>query len=195
VATPRPRLGGPEPLLDAALTVLAREGVAAVTVRRVATAAGASPGTVTHHFGSVDDLLVAALRHGSAQVIADLERLALDLQDTEWDAAGWAGAFAAALAHSLRTHPERHIACFELQLLAIRRPELRIAVGEVLGAYLRIARIVLRAVRAPDADADAARLVALTVGLVLGELPLPDEGRERRLRDALAAEIPAPSTP
>lgn len=191
MARARPRLGGPEAVLDAALTVLAREGACAVTVRRVASEAGASPGTITHHFGSVDDLLVAALQHGSAQVIADLERLALDLQDTDWDASGWAGAFAAALAYSLRTHPERHVACFELQLLAIRRPELRVAVGDVLGAYLRIARIVLRAVRAPDADADAARLVALTVGLVLGELALPDAGREERLRAALAAEVPA----
>jgi len=191
VAPARPRLGGPEPLLEATLAVLAREGAGAVTVRRVAAEAGASPGTVTHHFGSIDELLVAALRHGSAQVVADLERLALDLQDTEWDAAGWAGTFAAALAHSLRTHPERHVACFELQLLAIRRPELRVAVGDVLGAYLRIARIVLRAVSAPDADSDAARLVALTVGLILGELALPDEGREERLRDALTAEVPA----
>jgi AcrR family transcriptional regulator len=190
MAGTRPRTGGPEALLEAALKVLAREGAGSVTVRRVAAEAGASPGTVTHHFGSVDELLVAALRHGSGQVIAGLERLALDLQDTDWDTAGWAGAFAAALAESLRTHPERHVACFELQLLAIRRPELRVAVGEVLGAYLRIARIVLRAVSAPDADADAARLVALTVGLILGELALPDAGREERLRNAFAAEVP-----
>ena len=185
----RPRIGGPEPILDAALAVLASDGVAAVTVRRVAAEAGASPGTVTHHFESIDALLLAALQHGSAQVIADLERLALDLQDTDWDIEGWAGAFAAALAHSLREHPARHIACFELQLLSIRRPELRAAVGEVLGAYLRIARIVLRSVGAPDAEADAARLVALTVGLVLGELALPADGREARLRAALAVEV------
>jgi len=189
VARARPRIGGPEPLLEATLAVLAREGVSAVTVRRVAAEASASPGTVTHHFGSVDELLVAALRHGSGQVIAELERLALDLQDATWDIAGWADAFATMLADSLRTHPERHVACVELQLLAIRRPELRPAVGEVLAAYLRIARIVLRSIGAPDADAEAARLVALAVGLVIGELALPDDGREARLRAALAVDV------
>lgn len=189
MAQARPRIGGPEPLLDATLAVVARDGVAAVTVRRVAAEAAASPGTVTHHFGSVDALLVAALRHGSAQVISELERLALDLQDESWDVTGWADAFAAMLDESLRTHPERHIACFELQLLARRRPELREPVGEVMLAYLRIARIVLRSVGAPDAETDAARLVALTVGLLLGELVLPEEGRRARLRDALAVDI------
>lgn len=189
MAAPRPRIGGPEPLLEATLKVIARDGVGAVTVRRVASEAAASPGTVTHHFGSVDALLVAALRHGSAQVIAELERLALDLQDETWDIDGWADAFAGMLDASLRTHPERHVACFELQLLARRRPELRPAVGDVMAAYLRIARIVLRAVGAPDADADAARLVALAVGLLLGELVLPDDGRRERLRTALAVEI------
>jgi AcrR family transcriptional regulator len=176
-------------LLEATLAVLAREGAGAVTVRRVAAEAAASPGTITHHFGSVDDLLVAALRHASAQVIAELERLALDLQDASWDIAGWADAVAAMLAESIRTHPERHVACFELQLLARRRPELRDAVGNVLAAYLRIARIVLRSVGAPDADSEAARLVALTVGLVLGELAAPDEGRKERLQTALAVDV------
>lgn len=189
MAAPRPRIGGPEPLLEATLAVVSREGAGAVTVRRVAAEAAASPGTVTHHFGSVDELLVAALRHGSAHVIAELERLALDLQDDTWDIDGWADAFAAMLDTSLRTHPERHVACFELQLLARRRPELRAAVGDVLAAYLRIARIVLRAVGAPDAETDAARLVALSVGLVLGELTAPDAGRRERLRTALAVDV------
>lgn len=186
MAPPRPRIGGPDVLLDATLAVLAREGAGAVTVRRVAAEASASPGTVTHHFGTVDELLVAALRHGSAQVISELERLALDLQDESWDVAGWADAFAAMLDASIRTHPERHVACFELQLVARRRPELRPAVNEVLTAYLRIARIVLRSIGAPDAEADAARLVALVVGLVLGELAAPDTGRRERLSTALA---------
>ena len=189
MAPSRPRIGGPEPLLEATLAVLAREGVGAVTVRRVATEAGASPGTVTHHFGSVDDLLIAALRHGSAHVIADLERLALDLQDDSWDIDGWADAFAGMLDESLRTRPDRHVACFELQLLARRRPELRAAVTSATAAYLRIARIVLSSVGAPDAAADAARLVALTVGLILGELAAPDEGRRERLRTALAVDV------
>lgn len=191
--TPRPRLGGPEPLVEAALEVIARDGVGAATVRSIAAQAGVSPGTVTHHFGSIDELLLAALAHGSGQVVGELERLALDLQDAEWDLDGWAARLAAVLAASIETHPHRHIACFELRLLAVRRPEFRPAADAVLAAYLRLARLVLASVDVPDRATSAARLVALTIGVVLGELGMPAEGRADRLRTLLAGELRATS--
>lgn len=187
--TPRPRTGGSEPLLEAALEVIARDGVGAATVRSIAAQAGVSPGTVTHHFGSIDDLLLAALDHGSHQVIGKLERLALTLQDVEWDVDGWAGRYADVLARSLDEHPHHHVACFELRLLSVRRPELRPATDAILEAYLRLARLVLATVDAPDPATSAARLVALTVGVVLGELGAPAEGRAERLQTLLAAEV------
>lgn len=195
----RPRTGGPETILEAALEVVARDGVGAATVRSIAAHAGVSPGTVTHHFASTDDLLVAALDHGSSRVIASLEQLALGLQDSGGDAEDWVARFAATLADSIEQHPADHIACFELRLLAVRRPALREATDRIIGAYLRIARIILRAMDVPDADLAAARLVALAVGVVLAELGGEPEGRVARVQALLAAEVaaaghPAPAT-
>ncbi len=190
-AATAPRAGGPAPLRAATLRVVAEEGVGAVTVRRVAAAAGVSPGTITHHFGSVDALLVAALEDGASAVVAELEHLALDLQDEQGDPAAWAAAFAAALAHSLRTAPERHVACFELQLMAVRRPELRAAATRVADAYRRLGRSASRAAGAADPAAGGTALVAMCTGLVLVELAAQDGGTEGRLRELLAAQLEA----
>lgn len=53
---------------DAAIACFAEAGVAATSVRVIATAAGVSPGLVMHHFGSKDDLRVACDRHVAALV-------------------------------------------------------------------------------------------------------------------------------
>jgi AcrR family transcriptional regulator len=189
---PRPRTGGPDTILEAALEVIARDGVGAVTVRSIAARADVSPGTITHHFPSIDELLVAALNHGSSRVINSLERLALSLQDSDWNPDGWAMTFAQTLAQSIDEHPADHIACFELRLLAIRRPALRPATDEILAAYLRIARIILHAIDAPNPDIGAGRLVARTVGVVLNELGTPPEGRAERIHALLSPEACAP---
>jgi TetR/AcrR family transcriptional repressor of bet genes len=50
-----------EQLLRAAYTVALREGLDQVTARRVATEAGASPGLIYFHFGTMDHLVVTLL--------------------------------------------------------------------------------------------------------------------------------------
>ena len=57
---------------DAAIGVFAEHGMAATTARKVASAAGVSPGLVMHHFGSMDGLRVACDDH-VAGVIRDLK--------------------------------------------------------------------------------------------------------------------------
>jgi AcrR family transcriptional regulator len=49
-------------LADAALTLAAREGLAAVTTRATAAECGWSTGVLNHYFGSRNELLLAALR-------------------------------------------------------------------------------------------------------------------------------------
>jgi AcrR family transcriptional regulator len=176
-------------LLDAALEIVAERGTNALTIRAVAERAGASPGTVSYHFDSSDDLLVEALEHGASRFAQDLERLALDLQDTDWDAGSWARAFAAALAHDVTERRVQHLACFELQLLAARRPELRPAAERVQFAYLRVARMALGALGSRDVDTAAVRLVAMLTGLVLVELVHQVAGAEERLTTALLEAV------
>lgn len=180
--TVRTRGGGSEPLLDAALAVVEARGVDALTVRAVATEAGVSPGTVSYHFTTSDELLERALEHGSSQIAVLLERLATDLLDEGWDAAEWPGMFAKALAADLDARRAQHLACIELHMLAARRPELRPSAERIQLAYARVAYTIVRAMGIPEPEQTVVGLVALTSGLMLKELTTPAPGAEHRLR-------------
>jgi AcrR family transcriptional regulator len=57
-------------LLEATLRTLTRHGVVGTSARTVAAEAGVNQGLVFYHFGSVEDLLAAACRHGAEQRVA-----------------------------------------------------------------------------------------------------------------------------
>ncbi|TDD23855.1 TetR family transcriptional regulator [Nonomuraea diastatica] len=57
-------------LLEGALTTLTEQGIARTSARAVAAAAGVNQALVFYHFGSVDELLAAACRHGAEQRVA-----------------------------------------------------------------------------------------------------------------------------
>ena len=85
-------------ILDAAATLLATGGVAAVQVRAVAAAAGMTDAGVNHHFGSRDQLLEALLRHGGRRL-----RRAVDAVVAGWlDGAADVEALVEALAEVYR---------------------------------------------------------------------------------------------
>ena len=54
-------------LLDGALETLVEQGIAGASARSIAAAAGVNQGLVFYHFGSVDNLLAEACRHGARQ--------------------------------------------------------------------------------------------------------------------------------
>jgi len=63
--------------MDGALETLRTRGIASVSARTIAAAAGVNQALVFYHFGSVDELLSAACTHGARQrVAAYAERLA-----------------------------------------------------------------------------------------------------------------------
>ena len=68
---------GRERLLDAAVRLIAREGIDNVRIARIATEAGVSAGLVHYHFASRDALLEEALEH-SYERAGDLRVAALD---------------------------------------------------------------------------------------------------------------------
>ncbi|MQY04933.1 TetR/AcrR family transcriptional regulator [Actinomadura macrotermitis] len=57
-------------LLEGALEVLRTRGIAGASARVIAAAAGVNQALVFYHFGTVDDLLVAALGHGAESRVA-----------------------------------------------------------------------------------------------------------------------------
>jgi AcrR family transcriptional regulator len=57
-------------LLDGALTAIRQHGIAGVSARTIAAAAGVNQALVFYHYGSVDDLLAAASRAGTATRVA-----------------------------------------------------------------------------------------------------------------------------
>jgi AcrR family transcriptional regulator len=57
-------------LLEGALRTLAEQGIAKVSARSVAATAGVNQALVFYHFGSMDELLAAACRHGAEERVA-----------------------------------------------------------------------------------------------------------------------------
>ncbi|MEU9334488.1 TetR/AcrR family transcriptional regulator [Streptomyces sp. NPDC048290] len=79
-----------EKLLEGALRTLTEQGIAKVSARTVAGAAGVNQALVFYHFGSVDELLAAACRHGAERAVSRYrERFAAVGSLSELLALGW----------------------------------------------------------------------------------------------------------
>ncbi len=103
-------------LIDAALTVLARDGLSGFTHRAVAAEAGVALASATYHFQGIDDLAVSAILEATDDFVRSIRERS--------DGTSISG-YAAALADELSLHRGRLIAGHELYLLASRRPALR----------------------------------------------------------------------
>jgi AcrR family transcriptional regulator len=124
----RPGYGeGRTALLDAAIRVVARDGLRGLTYRAVAAEAGVTHGLVTRHFGSRAAMIEEALDHAVEHSIAvsSLESGTGQIDD---------------LAHDLLDMAEHDVDGqafqFELILEARRRPELRESARGLYDTYL-----------------------------------------------------------
>ncbi|MFF4132162.1 TetR/AcrR family transcriptional regulator [Streptomyces mirabilis] len=165
-------------LLEGALRTLTEQGIAKASARTIAATAGVNQALVFYHFGSVDELLSAAVRHGAEQRVANhRERLAE------------VGSLAELLAFGREMHEaeraEGHVAVLG-QLLAGAQTDARLAPATSAGLDLWITEIerVLVRVLAPTplgefADpAGLARAVAASfVGIELYEGVDPEGSR------------------
>jgi AcrR family transcriptional regulator len=157
-----------ERILQATLELIAEDGVAAVTNRRVAAAAGVSLGSLTYHFASQSQLLRESLllyvereTERREAVARMLEREGATLQRVAEAVEQLAGA-PAEIPHQ--------IAELELHLHATRDPELREASRRCFQAHEQIAVSALRALGLPDAERQAPTVVALIAGLAVRRL-------------------------
>jgi AcrR family transcriptional regulator len=186
-------------ILEAARQCILERGLAATTVREIATRADVSIGTITYHFESVDDILAEVLRDSSKRfterVVSEartlpgaMQRLEFlidtDLPDSEASTAQfrlWLEYWARAI-HDPRlavVHSERH--SFERGVI-----EAIIAEGIASGEFV-----------AADASAVAAEFLGLLEGLglqaCLGDVQMPVETARRLLRNLLRARLVEPA--
>lgn len=171
-ARPRARL------IEAAVQVLATTGMRGLTHRKVEQRAEMAQGSVKYHFGTIDGLVEAVLRH-----MIDVESAtvyhATPQEASEYSRTGvvpetlWAKARGAMAA--LESRPELSLARFELVLHAARHPELQGIVREARNALVR--EMAQAVAEADPAGRDAAHheaggrmLGALVDGILLHQL-------------------------
>ncbi|WP_217254248.1 TetR/AcrR family transcriptional regulator [Streptomyces sp. AC602_WCS936] len=113
-------------IIDAAIRVVGRQGIAGLSHRTVAAEADVPLGSTTYHFATLDELLVAALRQaneGFAKVVAGHPALADPGADLPAELARVLGEWLG----GDRTGVELE---YELYLAALRRPALRPVAAE-----------------------------------------------------------------
>ncbi|MFD5201053.1 TetR/AcrR family transcriptional regulator [Streptomyces sp. NPDC058375] len=122
-------------ILDAALAVIATDGIAGLSHRTVAAEADVPLGSTTYHFASLDELLVAALRRCNENFVQALRSSGLFAEEGDGE---WGGAAETVLAEELTRLLDGWFAGergaieleYELYLAALRRPALRPVAAE-----------------------------------------------------------------
>jgi AcrR family transcriptional regulator len=170
-------------LLDAAVQVVARDGLDGVSYRSVADEAGATPGLVFYHFGSRESLILEAAVRAGRRAVANA--LPVD-EDEDLDT----------FLDDLSTFAERdladHVFQYEMAFNSRRRPELAARMAELYTFYGEETERALRSVGLAEVTPALARLVFAAIdGLVLQQVvfdqPARTDGGVRALRAALRA--------
>ena len=162
-----------ERILRTTLDLIGREGIGAVTNRRVADAAEVSLGSLTYHFDSQLDLVRESLMLLVGEEVVRLEGIAAELRR----ARPGIEQVAIEVERVVRESDTRiqQLAEIELHLRAARDPELRDASRRCFVAYEEVAEAALEALQVPDAERHARSIVALMYGLALRRLGTGDE--------------------
>jgi DNA-binding transcriptional regulator YbjK len=161
-------VGVRERMLRATLKLIADGGVAAVTNRRVAAAAGVSLGSLTYHFANQAQLLRESLLLHVEEETARREQIAQKLAEEKPDVQQAAEAVEQLVA--VPSEIPEQIAELELHLQAARDPELREASQRCFEAHEQIASAALGALAIPDGERHAPTVVALMTGLAVRRL-------------------------
>lgn len=192
-------------LVQAALRVIARDGVAAATTRRIVAEAGMPLASFHYVFASRDELMAELVNTVVAGEQTDLEP-ALDPATAPLELRA---AIRSGLQHYLdgvRADPDREKAMFELTHWALREPGFAPLARRQYDRYYELAERAARDAAALTGSAwslpvaDVARLlVTLTDGLTIAWLVTRDDAAAERsldfAADALAAlaEVPVPT--
>ena len=105
-----------EAIVAATVRIVAREGVAAVTHRRVATEAGVALSSTTWHFATKADILEAALLGTARREVEGMSAIADRLGDTGFDPSAWADELGEWLIEQVTGERDIAVALYRLQV-------------------------------------------------------------------------------
>jgi DNA-binding transcriptional regulator YbjK len=156
-------------ILDAALEIVADEGVGRLSNRSLASRAGVSLGTLTYHFESQNDVLREALTRFVDSEAARLETITSASESKEDPEAALT-----AVQALLSGESGRRLAKLELYLAAARAPELSEAAQRCFDAYDAVVAKGLASIGVDASELYVRSIVALIDGLQLRRLSLGD---------------------
>jgi AcrR family transcriptional regulator len=181
-------------ILAAALRVLARDGVAGATTRRIAAEAGINQATLLYYVGSKDELYLAVLR----EMMRMTREIALTARPVGLGPAEAIRRSVSAFWEHVESAPELQVLQYELTLYALRTPTSAWLAKEQYSGYSAVVEQLLReaceAVGAACAlpyDAVARFVVGGLDGLILQFISDRDTSRARRDLESLNAAIVA----
>lgn len=143
--------------------MVGREGIAALSNRRIAAEAGVALGSLTYHFPSQAVLLRESLGLYVEEEVERLEAIAAEVRAARPDLERVA-AEVQRLAADSAARPEQ-LAELELHLHAARDPDLQEASRRCFAAYEDVAIAALEALDVPDPARHAGAVVALMTGM------------------------------
>ena len=180
-------------IIAATIRVLARDGIAATTTRKIATEAHVNQATLRYYFGSKDDLLFAVLQE-MMRVTQEVVQTAIPEQSELPDVI--AGSIRAFWSH-VESAPELQIMQYELTLYALRNPASAWLARQQYEGYCALVEALFeqqfttRGVSCAIPFADLARFVVAGIdGLILQFISDRDVTRARHhLTDLIHATI------
>jgi AcrR family transcriptional regulator len=162
-------------MLDAAIDIVAEDGVGALTFRTLEQRAEAAHGSVRYHFKTRRLLLADVLRHLATEDDRALRELLAGTDLAAYTDRHSVGELVAAiLAEFVGASRRRTLARYELFLYAARRPELQPDVTRWRATFFRLAEPLLASMGNPDPATAARFFMSAFDGVLLGLLTDPD---------------------
>ena len=159
-----------EAIVAATVRIVAREGVAAVTHRRVAAEADVALSSTTWHFATKADILEAALHWTARREVDRIRAIADRLDGTDFDPGAWADELGEWLVDQVTGEREIAVALYRLQVELLDSTGAA-KVHEDWGAGLRtVGERVLEHSSTATPDLDVRLIAAALDGLRIGVL-------------------------
>jgi|SRR5690625_1787843 len=175
-------------LVDGALSVISKEGIAAATTRRIAEAARVQTGTVHYCFSGKDDLLAAAYNYAATAVLADVQLPVFPASGIKESVAIITRQFA----RSAIREPDLQKAQYELTLWAWRSQDFRHLAQRVFRRYIDgTVQFLREAYSEKDPKVDLQVLSRMIISAIDGAqwqwLSLDDGSMEKMTEAAISA--------